>query len=149
MVWTHQSCQFPVLLRNRVLKVNHSCSCGQGEPVWSKDCLGFDRGVDFDLLIRGRFPICVLEPLLWLSFVSSWIGCSFFYSLSVIDWFSLLRCLLFFITSYFFSCTSTHQNGSTPYQTANPMGAGAAIAQHAIIQPSGQTHQAQQCTTRP
>ena len=45
-------------------------------------------------LMLGLFPICVLDPLLWLSFVSSWIGCSFFYSLSVIDWFSFLRCLL-------------------------------------------------------
>ena len=60
------------------------------------------------------FPI-VLDPLLWLSFVSTWIGCSSYYSLSVIDsvdWFCLPRCLLIlYYILFFFSKVCTELRG--------------------------------------
>ena len=62
-------------------------------------------------LIRGVFPICVLDPLPWLSSVSSWIGCFFFYSLSIIDWFPLLRCLLILYYILFFLQDCSIGNG--------------------------------------
>ena len=51
--------------------------------------------------IRGLSPICVVDPLLWLPFVSSGIGRSFFYSLWIIN----LRCLLilYYVLFSFFS----------------------------------------------